>query len=197
MPQYLKKKLYSGNVYHAIGDKPATGERMHPYAYIVVNPASFSPNFDTTGQPLVQNPDTLFSHFPARVESAMSHHEARHLIPTLLSMANRDMGRLEIPSDLSSHSSRLAKKALSKGLASPSGYGNPAAEPVNNLTFEDTNNMLIMPDAFDKSNKPVPQRDVVLARENLRRMLRGNKKPHMSEQFDPYHGMDKLPGIDW
>lgn len=207
MAQYFRRTTPSNaSIYHAIGDKPAIGERLHPYGMINVMPAVFRPNFDSHGNPrtvdrygdpLEGTPETLFDYEPPEIDEAFSHYEARHMMPMLMSMAHRDYGALGLPANLSEHSSRIAKKALARGMVHSSVSGNEDAEPVNSSTFAQTQGMLVDPKMpLDSANKAIPKHEVDMARENLRTLLGRERKPHMGQQFDAVEH-PQIPGIDW
>ncbi len=200
--EYFKIKEGAGGTvsYSAAGArKPskygtATEYLDRPYAYVVVTPRSFRNNFFSDGPDWINKDgaETLFEEIPPVVDAAFSDTSMRHTVPTLLAMAHNQEGPLTATHDLSKHSSKLVKKAVSMGVAKTH-RDNPSAEATNTLGFTETF-------TNDKNLQQlgavaVPQEDVARAKQTVRSLLRPQKE-RMNVLHGPQFQQLQLPGME-
>jgi hypothetical protein len=184
-------------------------------------PASVSnPDFHTDVQLLSNdprfNPETLFDLQPEtlKVENAFTDPKMNKSVTTMIQLAQNDFPDAQLipSSNLSPHSSKLVKNALSKGLIKPNAI-NSTGEITNDADFDE---MVTYPshDSFRHTLglSEVPQHESVQAYEQIKDVLRGrprqvrNNQPvtpkGLSDQFTPVSvtkrsaTLPTLPGME-
>jgi hypothetical protein len=136
----------------------------------------------------------LFREFPAEVhiKLAFADPAVRHAMPTVMSRLHLDHpgAKLVADSDLSKHSSRLAKHAQDLGFPVTAHPTNPTFEIKNDADFEERHSMTL-PEEDSWREKIIPAHEVAEARQFIRDKIR-KPKPHLSAQFDH----PQLPGLE-
>lgn len=199
------------------GEQADPDNRVYPKAFVEVRHGKHTPNFEFGNSNISQSyfdhfrrmtddydtknveidleypPETLFTEHLPTVTHAFTHTSLRHTVPTLLALAQKEHGKMVASNDLSPHSSRIAKKAMNRGLAE--GHeNNPFGDVSNSIGFDDRLNIVHASDLKHGLEK-VPENDIRAAKGALRRILRPQKEytDHMeSQQFDHL----KLPGME-
>jgi hypothetical protein len=146
-------------------------------------------------------PETLFTETPSSMEitNMVSDPSMSHTAMTMVSLAKRDLrtDKIIASDDLSKHSSKLTKNAIAMGL--------PVETHENNSNARQTNTIAKGPRAirvgsqdnpwgFDQDETVISEEDVKGARQDLRTMIRGDRKMRnttpvtkkgLSDQFLP------------
>lgn len=146
----------------------------------------------------------LFDVLPSTISYAMADHRMRAHTPTIIGMAINEANKLGMgltySSDLSEHSSKLAKKGMELGVVAPNKF-NPEAEQRNDIgaaglgSFEHT----YSPSTFMDMDKIKPE-EVEAGRTTIRGIVKQNIESrktasHLGEQFKTNNEQLKLPGF--
>ena len=181
--------------------------KKHAYGSVSIHNNGYFPNFETTESGRVvptsytdlhveKQPETLFTHAPAVVESAFSDPTMQIHIPTLLAMAHKAHGILQVSEDLSRHSARLAKHGVRIGAAIASPF-NTDMEDTNGIEFSERRAPVSDMNAMYPTK--ISDNDVSIAKGHLRTMLGRDKprKQHMGPQFYQAEAeQPQLPGME-
>lgn len=208
MPKYYRENNKEWLQYYAVGEKPTgevshSGEDYYPRASVDISKPHSTPNFyhssDGGLHPMEygEEPDTLWTHYPAKISGAFSHTSMRHTIPVMIAMAKMQYPDLVASSDLSKHSSRLAQRGIERGLIR--GHEtNPDARVTNNIEFDDFGNRVAEDMLRSGYYEPHKMQDyeVTEARGYLRDMLRP-RKAHTNVMGGPQFEHPQLPEVEW
>lgn len=176
-------------------------EDEYPYGNMTVNavPTEYVVNPDNTTRS-----GQLFDEHPGKVHvtGAFFDDRIRHAFPTMAALIKNDYPGKTIvaSSDLSKHSSSIAKKFAKMGVIEPS-ENNPDFVQTNTHDFENLSSYDpdFVEDLYGSSAKKVNERDILGAKDTLRGILKSNrniKRPRSSEKLSPQFEQLKLPGID-
>jgi len=174
-----------------------TVTETHPWE--LVFDSGYYPEDEKTGQL------SMMSHRPGetRVGALVSDPSMRSSVPTLLAMATQGKQNITHDVNLSQHSSRLINKVRDKvDIQRPE--KNPNAAPTTSMdksrpwvgTFVERDGEVYGTDLFhaDAKLEKVPDFEVRMAKDTVRRTLRGRK---LSPQFDAHVGEQlKFEGMD-
>ena len=178
--------------------------KKHAYGSVSIHNNGYFPNFKTTESGRLvsrflddeKQPETLFTHEPAVVESAFSDPTMQIHMPTLLAMAHKAHGILQVSEDLSRHSARLAKHGVRIGAAIASPF-NTDMKDTNGIEFSERRAPVSDMNAMYPTK--ISDNDVSMAKSHLRTMLGRDKprKQHMGPQFyQPEAEQLQLPGME-
>lgn len=131
-----------------------------------------------------------------KVQSAFSHSRMRHTVPVMLAHAHQHLGDLTASGDLSTHSSKMVKRARAKGFPVSTSESNPDADVTNDYDFNDADHLSY---GDFSGYERIPENEIRSAMKHIRTMRKGgldNANPqqpaHMSPQFEQL----RLPGME-
>lgn len=146
-------------------------------------------------------PDKLFEKTPSimRVNAMYADPRMRASVLSLGAVAKTHLNAdiVESSEDLSAHSSRLTRSAMSRGLPIITHTGNPYAEQTNTIDFNEDQSFPVHKITEERFGKIIPEETVSKARTELRSMLRPQKQVRNSNPVTP-KGLSQqfLPGME-
>lgn len=126
------------------------------------------------------------------VYSAFSHSKMRHTIPIMGALAHQEHGELTASGSLSTHSSKVVKNAMSKGLPIKGTEYNPNADQTNEYDFDDRSNTMSSPNTTFYNGTEYTPDEIKQAKMHYRQLRGLNSAKNTSPQFQQM----QLPGIE-